>query len=252
MSAFRYSDTTLPIRDDIVAANRKTWDRIAHAGCWWTAAERVAIAAETRNARTCPLCRERKEALSPNAVQGTHDGSAATGTRVLSEVAVDTVHRIVTDQSRLSREWRESLVAHGLGDGHYVELLGVVVAVVSIDALHSALGLPLEPLPEPVAGEPSHYRPANAAREQAFVPMIPARGARGAEADLWQPPRTGNVVRALSLVPDAVRELKTLSAAHYLPMDLVAVPTANGGRALTRAQIELVAGRVSAINECFY
>ncbi|MCG8589755.1 MAG: hypothetical protein MJE66_10735 [Proteobacteria bacterium] len=239
--------TDVPIRPDIPEAHRVVWERISRAGSWWTGSLRVAIARSARDARGCALCQSRKEALSPQAVAGQHDGETP-----LSPDVVDVIHRVTTDPGRLSRSWFEGVRAGGLEEGPYVELLGVVVAVVSMDAFCHALGLPFEPLPEPVAGEPSHYRPANAAREQAFVPMIPARGARGAEADLWQPPRTGNVVRALSLVPDAVRDLKTLSAAHYLPMDLVAVPTANGGRALTRAQIELVAGRVSAINECFY
>jgi hypothetical protein len=52
-------------------------------------------------------------------------------------------------------------------------------------------------------------------------------------------------------VPDCVRELKSLSSAYYLPDTQVANPTATRG-SLTRTQIELVAGRVSALNECFY
>jgi hypothetical protein len=61
-----------------------------------------------------------------------------------------------------------------------------------------------------------------------------------------------NVVRAMSLVPDAVRQLRELSAAQYLPLQQVTDVRAEPGRALSRAQIELVAGRVSALNECFY
>ncbi len=80
--------------------------------------------------------------------------------------------------------------------------------------------------------------------------MIPPSGARGAEADLYPGPRAANVMRAMSLVPDAVRTLNRLSAAHYLPMGKVADPRAR--RTLGRAQMELLAGRVSALNECFY
>ena len=64
-------------------------------------------------------------------------------------------------------------------------------------------------------------------------------------------PLVPNVLRALSLVPDAVRQLKELSTAHYLPIDDVVDPRARGP-VLSRAQMELVAGRVSALNECFY
>ena len=55
----------------------------------------------------------------------------------------------------------------------------------------------------------------------------------------------------LALVPGAVRQLKELSAVHYLPIDRVIDPRARMP-GLSRAQMELVAGRVSALNECFY
>ena len=59
------------------------------------------------------------------------------------------------------------------------------------------------------------------------------------------------MIRALSLVPDEVRTLKDLSAAHYLPADRVADPRARCEN-LSRAQMELLAARVSALRECFY
>jgi hypothetical protein len=64
--------------------------------------------------------------------------------------------------------------------------------------------------------------------------------------------RAGNVVTAMSLVPDSVRILKILSAVHYLEMAEVPKPHSNGGKSLSRAQIELIAGRVSALSDCFY
>jgi hypothetical protein len=48
-----------------------------------------------------------------------------------------------------------------------------------------------------------------------------------------------------------VRMLNELSAAHYLPNDAVSDPQA-AGRHLGREQIELIAARVSAVNQCFY
>ena len=71
------------------------------------------------------------------------------------------------------------------------------------------------------------------------------------EADLWPSGATGNVVRALSLVPDEVRTLKDLSAAHYVKMASVR-SGANDGRSITRSQMELLAGRTSALNTCYY
>jgi hypothetical protein len=82
------------------------------------------------------------------------------------------------------------------------------------------------------------------------VPTIGFLRARGAEADLYDGKPTGNVMTALSLVPDEVRTLKDLSAAHYLsPEKMIDL---GAGRSLDRAQIELIAARVSVLNECFY
>jgi len=247
--SFDYASTGLTIRSDIAEAHRRAWEQLGSPGSWWTGAERVAIAAELRAARECVLCRRRKEALSPESLAGDHDRAASVA--ALPAAAIEAIHRITTDPSRLSRAWYQQTVGGDeMSEGHYVELVGVLVAVLSIDVFHLGLGLPLEALPEPVAGEPSHYQPLQARREDAYVRMCPVK-VTGAESDLWQG-RTGNVVRAMSLVPDAVRQLKDLSAAHYLSMEEVPDPSANGGRAITRAQIELLAGRVSALNECFY
>lgn len=247
MTAFRYDAAPVPIPEPIVDAHRETWRRLASPGSWWTGAERVAIAAEVRAAGACALCAERKQALSPSAVSGEHEATA-----VLSAAAVDAVHRIVTDAARLSRTWVEKLAAAGVSDGHYVELLGVVVAVFSIDEFHRGLALAPEPLPVPEGGAPSHERPAGAQPGIAWVPMLSLRAARKSAPDLFASmPVAPNVIAAMSLVPDAVRDLKRLSAAHYLPVLDVANPTVRGV-ALSRAQIELIAGRVSAINECFY
>jgi len=244
---FVYDDAALPVRDDLVAAHRRTWDYLARPGAWWTGAERVAIAAEVRRAPACALCRARKDALSPYAVPGTHDS----GGGALPETAVDVVHRVVTDPARLARPWCEAAQAE-LGDGRYVELVGVLVSVLSIDAFDRGVGRPAEPLPAPRAGAPARRRPPAAVRDEAWVAMIPAAGLTAAERDLWTMRHPPNVLRALSLVPDEVRRLQDLSAACYLRVEQVADARAGGARAISRPQMELLAGRVSALNECFY
>ena len=233
-----FEGAPVPVRDDIPTAHRKLWERLAGAGNWWTGAERVAIAAETRAAVDCALCGERRGALSPNAVEGKHSSVSA-----LPPAAVEVIHRVATDPARLSKSWFEASLADGLSDGQYVEIVGIVVALVSVDSFCRGLGVPLHVLPEPRAGEPSRRRPSGLVAGTAWVPMIEELGPD--ESDLW-PGRTANVIRAMSLVPDAVRALKELSAAHYYPGPGVAP------RALERMQIELIAGKVSALNECFY
>jgi hypothetical protein len=246
MHDIAYSAALVPVRDAFAAAHTRFWRRLASPGAWWTGADRVAIAAEVRHARHCALCQARKAALTPAAVIGHHDHLGA-----LPEVAVDVIHRVVTDPGRLSRTWFQETMAAGLSAEQYVELLGTLVALVSIDSFCRGIGVPLHPLPTPQPGAPSHYRPPSAMREDAWVPMIPIARATGAEADLYGGQAVGNVIRALSLVPDEVRTLCDLSAVHYLPMGQVRDPSAAVG-ALNRMQMELIAGRVSALRQCFY
>lgn len=242
-----WGDAGFPVRPDFGAAHARYWGRLRRPGAFWTGPERVAIANEARAAHDCPLCQARRAALSPNSVDGEHHAVST-----LPAAAVEAVHRIVTDASRLTRRWYGSLLEAGLTEGHYVELVGTVVAVVSIDAFALALGVANRPLPAPLAGDPSGYRPATAGADDAWVPMVAVDNAGTPEADLWPSGSTGNVVRAMSLVPDEVRTLKDLSAAHYLPMARVRVAGDNDGRVLTRSQMELVAGRTSALNACYY
>ena len=108
-----------------------------------------------------------------------------------------------------------------------------------------------ERLPEPRAGVPTRRLPPAARPGGAWVPMIAPEDASGPDADVYGDGGfMPNIMRALSLVPDEVRMLRRLSATHYLPVEQIPDPMAR--RALDRMQIELVAARVSAVNECFY
>lgn len=245
MPPFSYVDAVLPVREDLPATHRRAWRRLAEPGTWWSGRERVAIAAEVRRAARCSYCRARKVALSPDAVEGAHQSLGA-----LPEAMVEVIHRVVMDPARLSRSWYEQLRADGVTDAHYVETIGVIVTVVSIDSFHRGLGVPPEPLPEPLAGEPSRRRPPAAKLDQAWVPMLAEGQATDPEARTFMRRRNPNVLRALSLVPDEVRGLRELSAAQYLPLEQLL--NLRAGRSLRRVQMELIAGRVSALNECFY
>ena len=247
MTAISYSDSKYPIRPDFAEAHNRFWESLARPGAWWTGAERIAIAREARAAPGCGLCRAAKAALSPTGVTGEHDRVSE-----LPEPAVEAVHRIVTDAARLTRTWYRKRLESGLTDGQYVELVGIVVALASVDSFCRAMGLPLRSLPESVAGEPSGYRPARLATDEGWVPMVPPENAGTPEEDLWPSGGGGNVIRAMSLVPDAVRTLNHLSSAHYLPNRNVRRAGVDRGGALSRSQMELIAGRVSALNQCYY
>ena len=245
MAAVDYQGAPAPVRDDLRDTHRFLLDHIGAPGMWWTGQDRVAIAAESRGAARCTLCQARKESLSPGALTGRHDGPGTLGEHV-----IDAIHRIRTDPARLSKTWFDGVIAT-LDVGRYVELVGVTTLTTGLDYFARALGVDPLPLPAPQPGEPSRYRPAGTKSGIAWVPMIAPEDATGLEADLYGDAEIiPNIVRALSLVPPEVRALRRSSDAHYLPVAKISDPTVR--RRLERPQIELVAARVSALNECFY
>ncbi|MEM1248673.1 MAG: alkylhydroperoxidase-related (seleno)protein [Acidobacteriota bacterium] len=243
---------TVSPREDLIAAHHRALERIAEPGTWWTGAERRAIAETARDAWHCELNKRRKAALTPFAVDGEHYSSASEP-RPLTEGTIDLVHRLVTDPARLSEKLlKDRIDAGDFTLEQYVELIGVVTQIVSVDAFHYGMGEELLPLPEAVEGEPSRKRPSGAAMEGAWVPMVQPKRLDPEDADLYgNAPRTGNVIRALSLVPAEVRALNDLSASQYLSAPDV-MKFGQNTRSISRAQMELVAGRVSSLNECFY
>jgi hypothetical protein len=241
-----YQLAEFPVREAFGEAHTRFWNRLAAPGAWWSGAERVAIAAEARHAWQCSLCRARQSALPPAAVDGDHDHLHA-----LPEVAVDVIHRVMTDPGRLSKKWFDCILEAGLTEEQYVEIIGTLVALISIDRFCLGIGALLHELPLPLAGAPSHYRPEGLTTGDAWVPMLRPDHDTGPEHDLFETRPTGNVIRAMSLVPDEVRTLNDLGAVHYLRNSQVRDLSAAAGT-LSRMQMELIAGRVSALRRCFY
>lgn len=241
-----YTHADIPVRPNFAEAHQRFWDRLASPGTWWTSAERIDIAEEARKAESCALCAARKSALSPHAIHGEHDQSTS-----LPEPAIEAIHAIVSYSSRLTRSWYDALLARGLSEEKYVELIGTVCALISTDRFCRGLGVPINPLPEPGDGEPNRYRPSSAGPDEAWVPLVPRDNAGTPEADLWPSGSLGNIIRTLSLVPDEVRTLRDLLEVHYVPFEQVREPNAGTG-ALTRPQMELVAAKVSILNDCYF
>ena len=245
MTAVAYAEAPARVRADIVAAHERAWRRIASPGTWHSGETRIRIAAETRNARNCRLCAARKAALSPYSVAGEHDSLGN-----LPDRLVDAIHRIATDPGRLTRKWYRGLLDRGLADTEYVETVGVVCTAISLDTFARAMGLEPLPLPEPVAGEPSRVRPASASQGAARVPWIAPGDAADDELDMFGPEHA-NIHRAMSLVPAEARGFFDLVETQYLQRHQMR-DFDREFRAITHAQIELIAGRISAINQCVY
>ncbi len=236
----------LPIRPGLASAIESAWARLAGAGTWWSGAERIAIAAEARNARGCKLCRERKQALSPYAVKGTHDSLG-----ILSDDAVEAAHRLVTDASRISEAWVRGMADGPLGEGGYVEIVSVVSIVIALDTFDHALGRTPRALPAAVDGAPSRWRPAGARRNLAWVATLAPEDVAPGDPNPFPLHGDKNIHRALSLVPQAVIDFFDLDVELYLRDHEIRDFTTEY-RAISHAQIELIAGRASAINRCFY
>ena len=137
-------------------------------------------------------------------------------------------------------------------DGHYVEVAIVVALVVGVDTFTRAIGAAPWPLPAPVAGPPSQIRPAGLRDHGAYVAMI-AKGAAGPrEADLFNREFASSVPRSVSLVPDQARLFFDMRGSFYLPEEAIVQPADNGGRTISRPQIELLVTRVSTLNGCYF
>jgi hypothetical protein len=222
-ATFDYARSGFDVPPGIVRAQQKAWELLAAPGSWWTGAERIALAEQVRAARQQrtepPWLRELAEAAQ------------------LPSAAVEAARKIAADAAKIDRSWAERQIA-ALGDAAYIELAAIAVTVCAIDTFADALGRALEPFPAPKAGEPDRQRLEDVEEVGAYVALQRS----------WQGP---NVGRALSLVP----------AQNIMFFQLVMQMYGGEGRGfydlewtgpLSRPQIELIASRVSAVNECFY
>lgn len=222
---FDYAADGFAVRDVVAQVHRQSWQAIAGPGSQLTGAERVEIARQARAARS--------KRADPSWLR---EGLPEAGGRITEE-AVDAARIIAADAHKINAEWAKKKI-EALGEAAYVELGSIVATVSAIDAYGEALGRGHEPLPESVLGEPTGEILEDAQAAGAYVRM--------------QDPHPGpNVVRALSLVPDANR--------LFFSNVLVMYTSGGGGfydmvwnGPLDRPQAELLAARVSAVNECFY
>lgn len=164
--------------------------------------------------------------------RATRDGESPSGD--LDGVATRAVQAVAARPASIRKHWVDSIIADGMEPASYVELVAVVSRTVAIDTTVESLGLDREPPPGPVAGEPTDEIDSRAGRVKAWVPMVGG----------------ASITQALSLVPAENAELERLHGALYLTFEEMADPRPD--KALTRPQMELVAARTSAFNECFY
>lgn len=198
-------------------------------------AARRAVVEESRAARSCALCAERREALSYAGVEGEH-----TTVTDLDAASVELVHRGTTDPGRLTRAWTNEVLAAGLSEAAYVEIAGLIGTSTIADTFATALGDGPRELAPPEAGAPSGEVNAHPGDIGARVAVMDAeRPLPG-----WEGRYVPHIGRALGLVPASMREFWGLFSPHYRPLETEGE--------MQRPQVEFVASKTSAINECFY
>lgn len=241
-----YGAAAVSIRPDLLDALGVAHRELGDAGSWLSGAERVAVAAEARQAWHCALCRERKAALSPYSVEGAHDSTGD-----LPDAWVEVIHRVVTDSGRLTRRWLDEALASGLSEDTFVEIVSVAIMTTVMDAF--AFGIDFDPpaLPTPSPGEPPRAPNSRATPGPGWVSTTAPENAGPELEEFYAGDRHFYIVRSLTLVPDEAKRFFALANPMY--MEDPRVRELDGlDRGLTRAQIEFLAARCSALLGCYY
>ena len=131
-------------------------------------------------------------------------------------------------------------------------MIEVAMSVASVLRFAQLAGLERPEFPAALNGEPSRQDQPSKPAKHHWVPVVHLEDMTPELAPFYEGlPAVAPVIRALSSVPAAMDTLATLSSAQYIPTrEMVDLNWSRG--TLSRRQIEFVAGRLSALRECFY
>ena len=237
------------MRPELSDEMARGWQRIGAPGTWLSGAERVAIAAETRHAAGCPLCAARKASMAP--VAGDH---ATLGK--LDGQDVEAIHRIRADSGRLGEGWFH-VVSAGRPAERYVELVSVVVVTVAVDTFRFAARLPELALPVALPGEPTRRRPAGASAGPGWTDSLRPDDVGPDDPNLFRDTpalrerRGAHIHLALSVVPHSMIHWWDMFEPMYMSGPQMR-DFDQEFRAISHAQLEMLAARVAALNRCEY
>lgn len=158
---------------------------------------------------------------------------------MLPDAAIDAAYRLSRHAATVTSEWYEAQLDRGLDAVAYVELVGIVAIVAAVDGFYRAIGVQRPVLPDATPGAPSQAHPVVESATLNWVQVA-------APAD-----ETPAVVQALSAAPAEFDVVRVMAAAQYIPFDEMGDHGWNRGT-LARADMELVASRLSLARECFY
>jgi len=236
-----YSDSDYPVSAKIAEVHSRQLSQIVAAGTWGSGLQRRSVAAEARLA-----------AYDAGLLEPPESGPEEPDLELPAK-ARRTIHTLATAVPDLNESFVEEALAGGMSDAEYVEVVGVVSRLVDLDVFARGIGVRPRPLPMAGSGKPSRIRPETAIQEKAWLPTIPNGPTGGTVGEaLYHGQPMPYIVRALSLVPDELRAHIDLEIAHYTRLDKLFDYDYQHHEGLTRPQTEVVAGRVSALNDCFY
>jgi len=148
----------------------------------------------------------------------------------MEEVAGLVAHHAAT----ITADTVDAIEANGIDRSTYVEIVGIVSRVVAIDTFERGIGRNPPSFPDAVDGTPSRGPVPEARRRAGWVSTVGAIG----------PPTALSSVRREAADQEALHEVLYLSYSGMGDLD--------ADRGLHRTQIELVAARVSLLNDCFF
>lgn len=212
---------TTTVRADLVDAHLRSLAHVAAPGCRLSAQRRVQIA---------EVAREAYLAAEPS----------PPWVRPYGDPALDVAYRLARHAGTITEQWYEQVITDGMHPLEWVEIVGVVIATVAPVAFARGAGLAPPRIPSPMDGAPHDREAAELA--PATLNWVPV----AAPAD-----RTASVVQALSALPDEFDNMWRLAGAQYMSDAAMADPRWNRGT-ISRPQMELLAGRISRLRECFF
>lgn len=150
------------------------------------------------------------------------------------ETIEDVARRVAHGAATLTSDVVDSIESAGTSREAYVEVVGVVSRLTAIDTFERGIGREPRVLPTLTVGEPSRETAPDARRRAGWVPTVGAIG----------PPT------ALTAVRREATDQELLHGALYLSYSEMGDLDADRG--LHRTQMELIAARVSLLNDCFF
>jgi hypothetical protein len=224
---------TVTVRDDLAEAHRLAWEHLAAPGSWWSGAARIELAGTALQAIADP---DPLLPWVPVTSSGRLDAEL-----IASRAAHDLVYRLARHAGTITIDVYRAAAAE-LGELPYVELCAIVSTVAAVAHFCRNVGVPVPPLPAPKDGQPTGERPDRLAEPQYnWVPVAEPADEMAA------------VVQAYTAVPGEDRNTWRMAGAQYMPPHEMVDPSWTrrpGG--LSRAQMELVAARLTRLRDCFY